>query len=86
MERVQPLFQSWHRNDQFKKYMTQIQIILGRLPSEHQALQQYSFSPPIDDYVLKRTYINFEDLLSNPAPFLPQARKGKERRCEKGGK
>ena len=76
MERVQPLFQSWHRNDQFKKYMTQIQIILGRLSSKHQALKQYSFSPPIDGYVLKRTYIKSEDLLNNPAPFLPEADQG----------
>jgi hypothetical protein len=76
MESVQPLFQSWRRNDQFKKYVTQVQGIIECLSSERQALQEYSFSPPTDKYIIKRTYINFEDLVCNPAPFLPKADQG----------
>jgi hypothetical protein len=66
-------FQSWHRNARFQRYVQQAQNILSDLAPESQNLEQYSFSPPVNEYVSTRAYINFEDLTSNPAPRLPTA-------------
>jgi len=68
-----PYFLDWHRNDQFQKYAEKAQGILCGLAPRNQNLQLYSFSPPLDVYVSKRAYVNFEDLLSNHAPSLPTA-------------
>jgi hypothetical protein len=69
-------FQSWHHNAQFQRYVQRAQNILNDLAPESQNLEQYSFSPPVDGYVSRRAYINFEDLTSNPAPWLPTADQG----------
>ena len=69
-------FQSWYRNAQFQRYAQRAQNILNGLAPESQNLEQYSFSPPVDGYVSTRAHINFEDLTSNPAPWLPTADQG----------
>lgn len=69
-------FQSWHRNTRFQRYAQRAQNILNGLAPESQNLEQYSFSPPVDGYVFTRAHINFEDLTSNPAPWLPTADQG----------
>ena len=57
----------------FKNTTKRAQNILNGLTPVSQNLQQYSFSPPIDGYVSKRTHVNFDDLTSNRALCLPAA-------------
>lgn len=73
VESARVCFQSWHRNAQFQEYVEQAQEILNSLTPMHQNIQQYSFSPPIDGYVSKKTNVNFDDLTSNRALCLSAA-------------
>ncbi|CAG8973653.1 hypothetical protein HYALB_00002219 [Hymenoscyphus albidus] len=77
MENARPVFDSWHRNVRFQRYIQQVQNILDRLPPEQQDCQLYSFVPPVDSYIPRRTYVSFADLTSTCAPPLPGPDQGR---------
>jgi len=66
-------FESWHRNAQFKEYIEQIQDILNTLPNDYEILEQHYFSVPLDRYVSRRAYVDFNDLTRNLPPHFSPA-------------
>lgn len=66
-------FESWHRNAQFKEYIKQIQDILNTLPNDYEILEQHYFSVPLDRYVSRRAYVDFNDLTRNLPPHFSSA-------------
>ncbi|PQE15350.1 very large low complexity protein [Rutstroemia sp. NJR-2017a WRK4] len=71
MEEARACFKSWNCNSQFRTYIQQTQAILDKLFPERQKLQRYSFSPPIDVYIPRQSYLKFSDLTKQPNPCLP---------------
>ncbi|TAQ90964.1 hypothetical protein B7494_g730 [Chlorociboria aeruginascens] len=79
-EKIQKYFESCSQNQEFKKYIGGLQGALdGIVYNEEIRLAKYTVPPSKDQYVVGKSYIGFDDLLSHiPSPVAE-----KEKFCPK---
>ncbi|KAE8440618.1 hypothetical protein EG329_007020 [Mollisiaceae sp. DMI_Dod_QoI] len=68
---IRSLFETWHKNFEFRAYIQDIQSVLDSLPRPLPMPEQYSIPPQKDTYKNRRVYLKIGDLLQHPAPELP---------------
>ena len=71
MKDARTWFHSWYRNAMFKDYIGRAQVILDDLNVGDQSLTKYAFSEPTYSYRFKPGFIDINDLMTRPAPYLP---------------
>ncbi|KUJ20152.1 uncharacterized protein LY89DRAFT_716588 [Mollisia scopiformis] len=71
MGNIRSLFETCHKNFEFRQYIEDVQIVLDSLPQPLQQPEYYSIPPQEDTYKNVRAYLMIDDLLQNPAPDLP---------------
>jgi hypothetical protein len=72
---IRGIFESWNRNMHFKTYIWNVQGITNR-QSAFPPPPGYSIPSVPENYLRKKTHINFEDLLNNPAPIISPSSSG----------
>lgn len=69
---LQPWFDSWNRNVEFRNHIAEVQEALDRINTREKPFpQQYRFQPCEYSQSVLRNTIRFSDLLTRPAPVLP---------------
>ncbi|CZR56441.1 uncharacterized protein PAC_06329 [Phialocephala subalpina] len=71
IEEIRSLFETWHKNFEFRTYILEIQSVLDSLPRPMSMPEPYSIPPQEDTYKEACAYLKIDDLLQNPAPELP---------------
>ncbi|KAF7865854.1 hypothetical protein EAF04_006019 [Stromatinia cepivora] len=68
---AQKLFSVWFRNNEFRKFIQQVQVVLDTVcPIEHASQPWNDYTKPTSSYSPKLTYIALKDLLKNRPPVL----------------
>lgn len=69
---LQPWFDSWNRNVEFRNHIVEVQAALDRINTHGKPFPQlYRFQPCEYSQSVLRNTIRFSDLLTRPAPVLP---------------
>lgn len=72
LQALQPWFDSWNRNVEFRNHIAEVQAVLDRINTHQKpSLQLYRFQPCEYSQSVLRNTIRFSDLLTRPAPVLP---------------
>ncbi|PGH03627.1 hypothetical protein AJ79_07319 [Helicocarpus griseus UAMH5409] len=75
LQLVQPLFESWHGDLEFKKFIDKAQAVLESLKPNYYAVPKLLMQRPQINHQTKPCYLSFESAFSTPAPTIGKLKK-----------